>query len=74
MGGIRTGLDALELVAVGASAVALGTILFSDPFAAVRIRQELGAEAAARGFATPRDARAVVGSEKYLEIATNSSA
>ena len=33
MGGIRTGLDALELVAVGASAVALGTILFSDPFA-----------------------------------------
>jgi dihydroorotate dehydrogenase (NAD+) catalytic subunit len=74
MGGIRTGLDALELVAVGASAVALGTILFSDPFAAVRIRQELDAEAAARGFATPRDARAVVSSGKFLEIAANSSA
>ena len=74
MGGIRTGLDALELVAVGASAVALGTILFSDPFAAVRIRQELDAEAATRGFATPRAAGTVVNSGKYLEIATNSTA
>ena len=30
MGGVTSGIDALELVAAGASAVALGTILFSD--------------------------------------------
>ena len=39
-----------ELIAAGASAVALGTVLFSDPGAATRIRGELAAEAAARGF------------------------
>ena len=48
MGGVQSGLDALELIAAGASAVALGTILFSDPAAPVRIRSELAAEAAAR--------------------------
>jgi dihydroorotate dehydrogenase (NAD+) catalytic subunit len=63
MGGVASGLDALELVAVGASAVALGTILFSDPRAPVRIRAELEAEAAARGFAQPGNARGI-GSEK----------
>ena len=36
-----TGLDALELVAVGATAVALGTVLFADPLAPGRIRAEL---------------------------------
>ena len=49
MGGVRSGLDALELIAAGANAVALGTVLFSDPGAATRIRGELAAEAAARG-------------------------
>ena len=56
MGGVRTGLDALELVAAGASAVGLGTILFADPGAATRIRSELAAEAAARGFSQPLEA------------------
>ncbi|MCZ7587822.1 MAG: dihydroorotate dehydrogenase catalytic subunit [Gaiella sp.] len=51
MGGVVSGRDALELVAAGASAVALGTVLFADPLAPGRIRAELGAEAAARGFA-----------------------
>src|SRR5688500_551492 len=41
MGGVRSGLDALELIAAGASVVALGTVLFSDPDAASRIRAEL---------------------------------
>jgi dihydroorotate dehydrogenase (NAD+) catalytic subunit len=49
MGGVSTGLDVLELAAAGAPAVALGTILFSDPAAPGRIRAELEAEAAARG-------------------------
>jgi dihydroorotate dehydrogenase (NAD+) catalytic subunit len=44
MGGVATGLDALELVAAGASAVALGTVLFGDPDAPARIRAELEAE------------------------------
>jgi dihydroorotate dehydrogenase (NAD+) catalytic subunit len=49
MGGVSTGLDVLELAAAGATAVALGTILFSDPAAPGRIRAELEAEAATRG-------------------------
>jgi dihydroorotate dehydrogenase (NAD+) catalytic subunit len=74
MGGVSSGRDALELVAVGASAVAVGTALFSDPEAPGRIRAELDAEAAARGFATPGDARSVVISEKILQITENSTA
>ena len=41
MGGVASGADALDFVAVGASAVGLGTILFSDPSAPDRIRAEL---------------------------------
>jgi len=41
MGGVASGRDALELVAAGASAVALGTVLFGDPLAPGRIRREL---------------------------------
>ena len=76
MGGVRTGLDALELVAVGASSVALGTVLFADPEAPTRIRDELTAEASARGYANPLDAHAVavVRSEKSLQIAQNGTA
>jgi dihydroorotate dehydrogenase (NAD+) catalytic subunit len=48
MGGVWTGRHALELVAAGAQAVALGTVLFSDPAAPARIRAELDAEVDAR--------------------------
>jgi len=44
MGGVTSGDDVLDLLAAGASAVALGTILFSDPLAARRIRAELTSE------------------------------
>ena len=44
MGGVSTGLHALELVAAGASQVALGTVLFADPEAPGRIRAELAEE------------------------------
>jgi dihydroorotate dehydrogenase (NAD+) catalytic subunit len=76
MGGVTSGLDALELVAVGASAVALGTVLFSDPLAPDRIRAELEHEARARGLADPAEARgsAVVTSEKVLQSGENSPA
>ena len=56
MGGIATGRDALEFLAVGASAVALGTTLFADPAAPVRIREELSAELDALGLRGPEQA------------------
>jgi dihydroorotate dehydrogenase (NAD+) catalytic subunit len=56
MGGVETGRHALDLIAAGASAVALGTILFADPDAPARIRAELAAEARERGFAAPGEA------------------
>ena len=40
----------------GASHVALGTVLFSDPDAPSRVRVELAAEAMRLGFADPVDA------------------
>ncbi len=57
MGGVESGRHALELLAAGASAVALGTVLFADPGAPVRIRAELEAEATRRGFPSPLAAR-----------------
>jgi dihydroorotate dehydrogenase (NAD+) catalytic subunit len=53
MGGVATGRHALELLAAGASDVAIGTAFFSEPGAASRIRSELAAELAALGFANP---------------------
>lgn len=53
MGGVETGRHALDLIAAGASAFALGTALFADPEAPIRVREELEAEASARGFETP---------------------
>ncbi|GAA1267123.1 dihydroorotate dehydrogenase [Kitasatospora nipponensis] len=56
MGGIRTGRDALEFTLAGASGVAVGTALFNDPAAPLRILDELRALLAARGFARYVDA------------------
>ena len=56
MGGIEAGRHALDLLAAGAAAVALGTILFADPGAPARLRAELDEEAGARGYRDPRDA------------------
>lgn len=41
MGGIMTGLDAAEFLLAGASAVAVGTAIFADPYAPVRVIREL---------------------------------
>jgi len=41
MGGVTSGQDALELIACGALHVALGTVLFADPDAPQRVREEL---------------------------------
>ena len=69
MGGIQTGLDALEFVAAGAQHVALGTILFSDPDAPARIRLELHAAAAERGWGAYEDAYALA-HEEPLSVRT----
>ncbi|MFZ9360260.1 MAG: dihydroorotate dehydrogenase, partial [Candidatus Nanopelagicales bacterium] len=41
MGGIRNGNDALEFFAAGANAISVGTIVFNDPEACVRIHDEV---------------------------------
>jgi dihydroorotate dehydrogenase (NAD+) catalytic subunit len=59
MGGVQCGRDALELVACGATHVALGTVLFGDPDAPSRVRAELIDECARAGFDEPDDAFAI---------------
>jgi dihydroorotate dehydrogenase (NAD+) catalytic subunit len=49
MGGVRTGLDALELILAGASAVSVGTVVFHDPGAPARIVRELAQALSHRG-------------------------
>jgi dihydroorotate dehydrogenase (NAD+) catalytic subunit len=51
-----TGLDALQFVLAGASAVAVGTAIFHDPKAPVRVLAELRDALAARGFRRLADA------------------
>ena len=69
MGGIENGRHALELIAAGATACALGTVLFAEPTAPARIRAELAAEAASAGFESPAAARAAAhGDEPSLPL------
>ncbi len=56
MGGIRSGLDALQFVLAGASAVAVGTAIFGDPSAPIRVLGELQAALAERGLPSLADA------------------
>jgi dihydroorotate dehydrogenase (NAD+) catalytic subunit len=56
MGGVRSGLDALELILAGASAVSVGTAVFGDPTAPARVLRELRDALVARRFATVADA------------------
>lgn len=56
MGGIATGLDALQFLLAGANAVSVGTAVFNDPSAPWRIHNELAVALADRGFRSVADA------------------
>src|SRR5437764_693429 len=56
MGGIRSGLDALQFILAGASAVSVGTAVFGDPNAPIRILRELEQALDERGIASLSEA------------------
>ena len=58
MGGVASVGDVLDFVSAGASAVGLGTVLFSNPLAPRHLREDLGsAETARAGRLRARDSR-----------------
>ena len=52
MGGIRTGHDAMEFILAGANAVSVGTVVFHDPSAPMRIHEELQQALIERSFSS----------------------
>ena len=50
MGGVAKGEDAAQLMLAGASAVAVGTACFADPYAPIKVRDGLAAIASAQGL------------------------
>jgi dihydroorotate dehydrogenase (NAD+) catalytic subunit len=70
VGGISTGRHALELVAAGANAVALGTSLFADPDAPSRVRTELADAARAAGLGTPGEGVGIAHERRRAPVAT----
>jgi len=55
MGGVSRGEDAAQLMLAGASAVAVGTALFADPFAPLKVRDGLADIAAQQGLASVKE-------------------
>jgi len=74
MGGVMSGRDALDLVAAGASAVSLGTVLFADPAAAGRVRGELASEARSRGYRSAAEIRGVAHGSALLSRTSSEQA
>ena len=52
MGGVSKGSDAAQLMLAGASAVAVGTACFADPYAPVKVRDELAQIAEKQGLSS----------------------
>ena len=50
MGGVAKGEDAAQLMLAGASAVAVGTACFADPYAPIKVRDGLAAIASAQSL------------------------
>lgn len=55
MGGVAAGEDAAQLMLAGASAVAVGTALFADPYAPLKVRDGLAEIAARQGLSRVRE-------------------
>ena len=55
MGGVSSGADAIELMMAGASAVQVGAAIFTDPFAPVKIVDEMNDFLDRKGIASVRD-------------------
>lgn len=52
MGGISTWQDAVEMLMAGAAAIQIGTVLFSDPYAPLRIKEGLNRYLDQKGLAS----------------------
>ncbi len=61
MGGVSSGRDAIELMMAGASAVQVGAAIFTDPFAPVRIIEEMNDFLDSKGISSVNE---IVGSVK----------
>lgn len=55
MGGVSSGRDAVEMMMAGASAVQVGAALFTDPYAPVRIVEEMNEILDNKGIASVRE-------------------
>jgi dihydroorotate dehydrogenase (NAD+) catalytic subunit len=55
MGGILTAQDAAEMMIAGADMIALGTALFIDPLAPIKVKRELSAYLDQRGLKSVRE-------------------
>ncbi len=55
MGGVSSGRDAIELMMAGASAVQVGAAIFTDPFAPVKIAEEINEFLDSKGISSVRD-------------------
>ena len=62
MGGITTGADAIEFLLAGASAVAVGTAIFADPFAPLKVTSEINDYLDNNGYSGIRE---IVGKLKF---------
>jgi dihydroorotate dehydrogenase (NAD+) catalytic subunit len=71
MGGIESGSDALDFIAAGATAVAVGTANFRDPLAATRVRSELAGALSGLGLRSLAEARRCSVAGPLVEVEPN---
>jgi len=55
MGGVSSGKDAIELMMAGASAIQVGAAIFTDPFAPIKIIEEMNEFLDSKGISSVRD-------------------
>ena len=55
MGGVSSGRDAIELMIAGASAVQVGAAIFTDPYAPIKIIDEINEFLDSKNISSVRD-------------------